>query len=227
MRTLRPIAFDEALTISYVVQPMPVFARRAHLQSTYRFWCDCSRCTHEAQLCDPAATAAVERAWELVQSGAAERSAGDAGNAEALYREALTLVSGSGSQSETGHHVGSGAAVRALAYEGLARVALSDHRWRAAISMLERSFENGCGRGCPQDGGRWQGSTDHLEGLRAAEIWRLQTRLGDSVAAKPWAELGMAALRRTHGCDSAALSSLAKELAAAAQNQPAGSAEVS
>ena len=43
----RSISFGESITISYVVQPQPFFARRRHLQSVYHFSCNCSRCRRE------------------------------------------------------------------------------------------------------------------------------------------------------------------------------------
>ena len=212
LRTLRPISFGEAITISYVIQPMPYFARRQHLQSVYHFSCNCGRCQREeAVFLTPngqtVSCAGVEHAWELVQAGEAERDAAELGNAEALFREAL--VSCSEAQDKIN---GAVAEVRARALDGLARIALGNHRWHLAIRMLERSFEAGCVTA--QAGGRCvssthahgsQGSTDHLEGVQAMEIARLHARCGDSDEARKWAEFGRLSLERTHGRGVAAL----------------------
>jgi hypothetical protein len=213
LRALRPISFGEPVTISYVVQPMPFFARRQHLQSVYHFSCNCVRCEREEAVFttgDAQATpcADVRYAWELVQAGEAEQYAGELGNAESVFREAIALCSRP--QDKRNRTV---AAIRARALDGLARIAMADHRWRSAIHMLEQAFEDvSCSNMCIDDSTaaqddthRWQGSTDHLEGVRAMELARLHSRSGDSNAEREWKEYAKRILERTHGRDLAAV----------------------
>eukprot|EP01047_Picozoa_sp_COSAG01_P017923 COSAG01_NODE_959_length_12451_cov_18.389815_14_plen_207_part_00 len=106
LRTLRPVGRGEELTISYVTQPMPVFARRARLRSTYRFHCRCARCSREASALGGGGAAEAQEAesiWAQVEQADAQRRARSLGAAECLYREALLRIN-----AATTHGGGSG-----------------------------------------------------------------------------------------------------------------------
>eukprot|EP01043_Picozoa_sp_COSAG02_P004671 COSAG02_NODE_123_length_35269_cov_51.697526_27_plen_501_part_00 len=203
LRALRPISVGEPITISYVVQPMPFFARRQHLESVYHFSCTCVRCQQEEAefTCGDVQTtpyADVRRAWELVQAGEAEHNAEELGNAESVFREAVALCSRAQDTNRTA------ATIRARALDGLARTLLPDHRWRSAIHILEQAFEANYTTaqrrsGSSADIHRWQESIDHLAGVRAMEISQLHSRCGNSDAEREWKELAQRILERTHG----------------------------
>jgi hypothetical protein len=160
LRTLRPVGRGEELTISYVTQPMPVFARRARLRSTYRFHCRCARCSREASALGGGGAAEAQEAesiWAQVEQADAQRRARSLGAAECLYREALLRITaatthggGGGGESfrscacigspclrHRGHGASIGSSARAAVYAAMSAVA---HEGLARVVLCDHRW---------------------------------------------------------------------------------------
>ena len=194
LRTLRQIAHNEPLSICYLEHPMPSFVRRAQLQSTYGFSCSCLQCRG-----DQAISPVLKQAWAIVQSAEAARLLGQLSTAEWLYRDALSSINAV--HTDTGHTSPTDIwAVLSKAKEGLARVVICDHRWPAAVELLQQAYAATIAPYMPRsEDEAVQLPTESSIGLRALEVACLHSTLSHHRTAVQWAVLAQHHLQRTHG----------------------------
>lgn len=98
VRALRPIAPGEELTHSYVDLLRDVTERRAHLEATYGFSCECPRCSREAARQSPATPAHPSELQDLSRASALHAQGNDLESEDwarqaALLEDALSIRS--------------------------------------------------------------------------------------------------------------------------------------